>query len=230
MGAILQQRKHRPREPNVRQFFERFRFENMLTNPPKQIIEFLEGEKKYLQTKLEPGKDILEIGCGYGRLLGLLSDRARNVLGIDFSRSQLLRAKLNTTDLKNLDLSLMDASNLGVIDSSFDYTLCMDSGFGNMPGIELQVLKEMARVTRVGGQIVISVFSENAKEVQINNYQRVGLQGIWDDDTAIRTQEGFYSRRFSKSDLVDMFATVGLTPEFVRVCDVNHIAAAQIKS
>jgi ubiquinone/menaquinone biosynthesis C-methylase UbiE len=227
MGATLQQRRLGSKKPNVKQFYERFRFEDMLTNPPKPILDFLDGEKTFLQERLKPGKRILEIGCGYGRLLGLLSDRARKVVGIDFSRSLLKRAKQNTSDLGNLQLFLMDATNLGFADSSFDYALCADSGFGNMPGIENQVLSEIVRVTKPGGQIVISVFSENAKEAQIDNYQRIGLQGIWDDGTAIHTDEGFYSRRFSRDDLSGLFAELGLSPSFVTVCNENHIAIAK---
>jgi ubiquinone/menaquinone biosynthesis C-methylase UbiE len=97
-----------------------------------------------------------------------------------------------------------------------------------MPGIEVDVLKEMKRVTNERGQIIVSVFSENAKPTQIENYTRIGLKNVRDDGIAVHTDEGFYSRRFTKENLQSYFEAIGLTCTIIKICPINYIAIAEV--
>lgn len=211
----------------VKEFYEEFDFEKVITNPPKLIQEFLDGEVKFIEEHIKPNKKILEIGCGYGRLLKILSKNANNVSGIDFSKSLLKKAKENLKDKKNVQILEMNAKNLSFKDDFFDYSLCLDASFGNMPKIEKEVLKEMKRVTKKEGEIIISVFSENAKEAQIENYKRIGLTDIKEDGKAIITSEGMYSRRFTKEDLLNLFKEIGMECTIIKVCSINYVVIAK---
>lgn len=210
----------------VKDFFETFEFERMLTDAPKPIQDFLDGEIKFIKDFVEPGKKVLEIGGGYGRLLEILSDFSEHVVGIDFSKSLLLKATERLKTKKNVDVKFMYAEKMSFEDDSFDYVLCLDATFGNMPGIELEALKEMKRVCKPGGKIVISVFSEKAEHAQFENYTRIGLTNIQDNGKAIHTEEGFYSRRFTKNDLKEFFEKVDLKCDVTSICSINHIAYA----
>ncbi|MEW5996970.1 MAG: class I SAM-dependent methyltransferase [Candidatus Micrarchaeota archaeon] len=211
---------------DVKRFYETFDFEKMITNPPKLIQDFLDGEIGFVEEHIRPGKKILEIGCGYGRLMRVLSKNAKKVVGIDFSKRMVGLAGKNLSDAGNVEILPMDADDLKFADGSFDYVLCLDNSFGNMPGIELGVLREMARTCKKGGEVIVSVFSENAGDVQAENYGRIGLKGIRDDGKAVHTDEGFYSRRFTKKELIELFGKAGLECEIMSVCPVNYIAYA----
>jgi len=211
---------------NVRKFYENFDFETMITDPPKLIQEFLDGETNFIKKQIVSNKKILEIGCGYGRLLGILSEKAKEVVGIDFSKRMVDLAKEKLSSKSNVFVKLMEADKLGFKDESFDYVVCLDNTFGNMPDIELDVLKEMARACKKGGCMIVSVFSENAEDVQFENYARIGLKNIKDDGNAIHTEEGFYSRRFSKDELVKLFEKIGLECKVIKICPVNYVAYA----
>lgn len=215
------------KKKSVKIFFETFDFSKIIEKSPRLIQEFLDGEIKFLKKYIQPNEIILDVGCGYGRLLKLLSKNAKRVVGIDFSESLLEHTKQNLAGKDNVELYLMRAERMDFDDERFDYVLCLYSTFGNMPGIELDVLKEMKRVCKKGGEIIISVFSENAKEVQIENYKRAGLTNIRDDREAIHTEEGLYSRRFTKKDLEELFEKVGLRCDIIKICPINYMAIAR---
>ncbi|MEI6850323.1 MAG: class I SAM-dependent methyltransferase, partial [archaeon] len=171
--------------------------------------------------------NLVEIGCGYGRLLSLLSDKGKTVTGIDFSKSLIDKAKFNLSKKKNVKILEMNAAKLNFDDNAFDFVLCLDASFGNMPNIEEQVLKEMKRVCKIGGTLIISVFSENAKKAQMENYKRIGLTNIKDDGIAVHTSEGLYSRRFSKNELDELFFKISLKCKISKLSKINYIAIAK---
>lgn len=209
----------------VKQFYENFNFEHMITQPPPLIQEFLEREIDFLKRHITPTNRILEVGCGYGRLLDILRTKAATVAGIDFSRPMLDKSRARFQG-KSVELYEMRAEQMGFLDGRFDYAMCLGATFGNMPGIEQQVLREMVRVTRPRGKVMVSVFSEEAKDSQILNYGRLGLKRITDDGAAIRTDEGFYSRRFTRDSLIELFGNAGLEPTITKLCPINYVVCA----
>ena len=211
-------------ETSVKEFYKIFEFDRMIKNPPKQIQDFLNGEIKFINEHIKPSSSILEIGCGYGRLLNILAENAKEVTGIDFSEFEIDEAK-KFIKKDNIKLELMNAKELDFPNDSFDYVVCLDATFGNMPKIESEVIKEMSRVCKRGGEIIISVFSEEAKEVQIENYERLGMHPT-NKGNAIHTIEGFYSKRFSKRELKKLFSEVGLNCEIQKISSVNYIVHA----
>jgi phosphatidylethanolamine/phosphatidyl-N-methylethanolamine N-methyltransferase len=103
---------------------------------------------------LRPGRDILEIGIGTGLTTPLYPPDCK-VTGIDLS-APMLREAVKHIDSKrrgNVQLLQMDASNLGFADESFDvvYAAYVISVVPD----PLAVLREMRRVCRVGGEIVL---------------------------------------------------------------------------
>ncbi len=135
-------------------------------------------------------------------------------------------AKQNLADVQNVSVHLMEADELTFEDESFDYVVCLNATLGSMINIELDVLKEMKRVCKKGGEIIIIVFSENAKNAQIENYKRIGLTDIKDDGKAVHTAEGHYIRRFTKKEVGSLFNEANLKCEIIKGCSINYIAYA----
>ena len=97
-----------------------------------------------------------------------------------------------------------------------------------MPGIEGLVIHEMKRVTKRGGKIIVRVFSDDEKirRAQHKNYRRLGFTDIHDDGCAVVTSEGFYSRRFTRKDLLMLFKETGLNPRIYKDVKIGYIAEA----
>jgi len=102
------------------------------------------------------GIDMLDLGCGDGTTAVPAARRGANVLGVDIASNLVAagNARAQAAGLDNLRFEQGDASNLaGIAQSSFDLVLTM---FGAMFAPRpFDVAKEIVRVTRPGGRIVM---------------------------------------------------------------------------
>lgn len=105
---------------------------------------------------VRPGLAVLDLGCGDGTTALPSARRGADVTGIDIAANLVAagQARAAAEGLANLRFQEGDASNLeGVADDSFDLTVSI---FGAMFAPRpFDVAKEMVRVTRPGGRIVM---------------------------------------------------------------------------
>lgn len=103
---------------------------------------------------LQAGDDILEVGIGTGLTATLYPSECR-IMGIDLSEPMLREAArhVESRGRRNVRLWRMDATTLGFPDESFDvvYAAYVISVVPD----PVAALKEMRRVCRVGGHIVL---------------------------------------------------------------------------
>jgi SAM-dependent methyltransferase len=103
------------------------------------------------------GMDVLDLGCGDGTTALPAAERGAKVLGVDIAANlvEAGRARAAAAGLDNLSFQQGDASQLtDLADASFDLTL---SVFGAMFAPRpYDVAKEMVRVTRPGGRVVMA--------------------------------------------------------------------------
>lgn len=115
---------------------------------------------------LRPGQTVLDVACGTG-LVSLAAARAvgpqGQVIACDLSGRMVDAARQRARDagIGHLRVARMDAECLDLPDGSVDVALC---ALGLMylpdPG---QALREMRRVLRPGGHVVLSVWGERAR-------------------------------------------------------------------
>ncbi len=103
-----------------------------------------------------PGMKVLDLGCGDGNTAIPEAQLGADVLGVDIASNLVAAAKQRARDLKlaNVRFQEGDACDLqGLADDSFDITV---STFGAMFAPRpVEVAKEMVRVTRPGGRVVM---------------------------------------------------------------------------
>lgn len=103
------------------------------------------------------GMDVLDLGCGDGTTALPAAERGANVLGVDISAPLVAagQARADAAGLDNVHFQQGDASELvDLSDDAFDLTL---SVFGAMFAPRpYDVAKEMVRVTRPGGRVVMA--------------------------------------------------------------------------
>jgi SAM-dependent methyltransferase len=102
------------------------------------------------------GMEVLDLGCGDGTTAVPQAQRGANVLGVDIAANLVAagNARAQAAGLKNLRFQEGDASNLeGIEDERFDLVVSI---FGAMFAPRpFDVAREMVRVTRRGGRIVM---------------------------------------------------------------------------
>ncbi|HVP00315.1 MAG TPA: methyltransferase domain-containing protein [Bryobacteraceae bacterium] len=120
------------------------------------------GEAVIQSIPITPPVRVLDLGCGDGTTAIPLARTGAEVTGIDIARNLVEAGNKRATQagLRQLKFQEGDACNLeGVADDSFDMTL---SVFGAMFAPKpFDVAKEMVRVTRPGGRIVMGNWIPN---------------------------------------------------------------------
>ncbi|WP_235830126.1 ArsR/SmtB family transcription factor [Algihabitans albus] len=119
-----------------------------------------------LQRQLPAGPlgEIVDIGTGTGRILGLLAERAERGIGIDTSREMLsvARANLERQGLRNVEVRHGDMAQLPLPSNAFDLaTLHMVLHYAADPA---RAISEAARVLRPGGRLLIVDFAPHKEE------------------------------------------------------------------
>jgi N-acetylglucosaminyl-diphospho-decaprenol L-rhamnosyltransferase len=111
---------------------------------------------------IEPHEEVVDIGCGVGRLTRALAERAGRVYGIDVSSEMLDQARQQNPQLENVEWLHGDGQSLAPLaDSS------VDGCFSHVvfqhipdPEITLNYVREMGRVLRPGGWALFQVSTD----------------------------------------------------------------------
>lgn len=107
-----------------------------------------------------------EIGCGSGRITEILSE-CGPVVGIDPSEKMLNQARVRAPAAQ--DFRVGDLRSLPADNEEFDAALCIYGSFIYLPSPQdqLQAARELFRVVKSGGEVVIDVpfYAANSNEV-----------------------------------------------------------------
>ena len=110
---------------------------------------------------------ILDLGCGTGLLIEKVKQRASYLVGIDFSRAMLAKARDKNKHFNNISFICGDSDFLpireDVFNTVFSFTLLQ-----NVPD-PIRTLKEIIRVAKPQTLIVISALKKNYKKNEITN-------------------------------------------------------------
>jgi SAM-dependent methyltransferase len=106
-----------------------------------------------------PDRDVLDLGCGIGRVAAAIAPRCRSVLGLDVSPAMVAEARRRHGDVPNLRFGAAAGTDLAALgDASFDLVLAVDS-FPYIVQAGAAVadrhIADAARVLRRGGALAI---------------------------------------------------------------------------
>ncbi len=139
--------------------------------------------------------DLLDVGTGTGRILTLLAPRAVRATGIDRSHEMLAfaRAALGPADLRHVQLRHGDMYHLALPARSLDLVVLHQVlHFAEDPGA---VLREVARVLRPGGRLLLVDFAPHREESlrEEHAHRRLGFSTDdiehWSAAAGLRTRE-----------------------------------------
>lgn len=127
-----------------------------LSTPQARINEFTLHHMQVLETYITEGgsegepAEVLEVGCGWGRMASTIQRMARSYVGVDFVPALVDKARESMPDL---DFRVASAKALPFEDDSFDVVVAIAclSSFGTILD---EVLPEMKRVLRPHGRIL----------------------------------------------------------------------------
>ncbi len=111
-------------------------------------------EFEYFKGYLQKGQDVLDIGCGNGRLLAMLKEFEPNYLGIDNSANLVLEAQKKWP---KYDFETMDILDLSKLKNKYDIVLLVAT-LHHIPSskLRLQALQNAYSVLKPGGKLLMT--------------------------------------------------------------------------
>lgn len=187
---------------------------------PPRVRQYLDAEIEYVLARVPAAAFVLELGCGYGRVLARLAATSRRVIGIDTSLESLLLAReVMLGSSGGWELGVMDATALAVRDCVFDAVVCIQNGicaFRCDPGV---LLGEALRVTRPGGRLLFSSYSEAFWRHRLRWFELQAAEGLVGEIDYSATRVGeIVCRDGFRSGTLSM-------EEFARVCSERGVEA-----
>lgn len=199
------------------------KFTNSTSKPVK---DWLKKENKFLKENITNNSTVLDVGIGYGRNVEAIASNVKKLVGIDKSTFLIKETKKITNKFSNVELFCEDANKMHFQNDAFDFVICIGNTFGDFADNKLDILKEMKRVCKEDGKIFISVYSENAIDYRIKEYERIGIKISKIQDGEVFTSDGLKLEQFTKEKLKKIFSEVGLEVEIKELNQISYICIA----
>ena len=186
---------------------------------PPRVKQYLEAEIEFVLDKMESSGLVLELGCGYGRVLRRLLGKAKTVVGIDTSLASLSLAQDAVCKQSHCHLFMMDAVEMGFCDRQFDTVVCIQNGISAFGVDRRKLIGEAMRVTHSGGIVLFSSYSERFWEDRLEWFRiqsEKKLVGEIDDEATgngvIVCKDGFKASTVGPDDFVRLTSDLDVDP------------------
>ena len=191
----------------------------------KRVQRYLLAEIECVLERITPEHSVLELGCGYGRVLQHVAPHGKVVVGIDTAFDSLCMAK-DIVQYPSCTLFQMDAGMLGFSSHCFDVVICIQNGISALNVDPEALFTEACRVTRPGGKMLFSSYSEKFWDDRLEWFRiqaRNGLIGEIDEHRSgngtIICKDGFEATTVSPDDFLSLSSSLGLAAHIFEVDD-----------
>ena len=155
-----------------------------------RVKQYLEAEISHVLEKIKPGDKVLDLGCGYGRAIPRLARSSGIVVGIDNSYASLVHAGDTTRSIPNCEFAVMNALQLGFTAHTFDIVVCIQNGISAFHVDQGALIKETIRVTKPGGVIYFSTYSEKFWNHRLEWFRMQAAEGLLGEIDEEKTRNG----------------------------------------
>jgi SAM-dependent methyltransferase len=191
---------------------------------PPRVKQYLNTEIQYVLEKIKPSDMVLELGCGYGRVLQRLCKKAKEVIGIDISKSSLELAEGLLKKHGNCHLFQMNAINLEFPNNFFDIVVCIQNGISAFNVDKKDLIGEAIRVTRKGGLVLFSTYSDKFWKERLNWFILQSYAGLIGeiDFTATRngiivTKDGFKATTIRPVEFLSLTSELDINLKIIEI-------------
>jgi ubiquinone/menaquinone biosynthesis C-methylase UbiE len=153
---------------------------------------------------LLPNSQIIEYGCGYGRMMNILKSKGyKNLIGFDFAKSMIARGKKENPDL---DLRLIEKSGVISCDNESIDAILMSTVLCCLTEAEERKLlvEEILRILKQNGILYITDFllceHFSYEEKYTQGMREFGKWGIY------RTNEGLVVCHYSSQEILNLLS------------------------
>jgi SAM-dependent methyltransferase len=205
---------------------ERLRLAYELASP--RVRRYLAAEIDHVVAHIPADGRVLELGCGYGRVMRRLAERAAAVFGIDTSVESLELATHILRPQGNALVAAMDAIRLG-LRPDFDVVCCVQNGISAFHVDRRELIESAVRVARPGGRVLVSTYADAFWLHRLEWFRAQAAHGLIGEideaatgDGVIVCKDGFTAATVAPDELVRLAAGLG-SAVAVRVVDGSSV-------
>jgi ubiquinone/menaquinone biosynthesis C-methylase UbiE len=176
---------------------------------PSRVQQYLEAEMDYVARHIVSGDSVVELGCGYGRVMQYLSKNAGTVYGIDISFSNIEYARNFLQGYGNCRLAVMDAARTAFADDSFEHVVCIQNGLSALHVSRKALVEESIRIVKTKGKIFYSSYSPRFWSYRLHWFEMQANEGLIGEIDHDKTRDGVIVCN-------DGFSATTVTPEQFR--------------
>ncbi len=189
---------------------------------PPRTRQYLEAEVEFVLDNTVAGDMVLELGCGYGRVLRRLAEKAGAVFGIDSSYTSLAMGR----EMFGGDyiFAAANAIALPFADASFDCVVCIQNGISAFRVDRRELIAEAVRVTRRDGRALFSSYSDNFWDDRLDWFQAQADEGLLGEIDYAKTgngdivcKDGFTATTVRPEDFRDLTEDIGLSATITEI-------------
>lgn len=135
------------------------------------LLEYIYNRKVYINTGkkvadlINSSDIVLECACGTGGISKYIASKCKFLYATDLSVGMLKQARIKCKNFNNVTIKKADIYNLDYKDKTFDKVIA-----GNVFHIlsePSKAIKELERVTKSGGKIIIPTYINEEKKINI---------------------------------------------------------------
>ncbi|UCE13917.1 MAG: class I SAM-dependent methyltransferase [Candidatus Heimdallarchaeota archaeon] len=176
-----------------------------------RIKQYLEAEIQYVLNHIQHDDIVLELGCGYGRVITRLAKRAKKVYGIDTSEESITLALETLDDLSNVELLNMNAIDLNFPDQMFDLVIAIQNSISAFNVDPHKLISESIRVTKSGGKVLLSSYSSKIWDARLDWFIKQSEEGLLGEIDLEKTgkgviicKDGFKATTYTRADFFNL--------------------------
>lgn len=186
---------------------------NKVLLSPNPIFEKLFiREKNYLKNNIQNDSMVLDVACGNGRNIENILCVSKNIIGIDIDSKIVKKTRLKFKKNPQVDVIEGSVFNLPFPKKSFDVVVLLMT-LVNFEDKKIAALKEMKRVLKDNGKMIISVYSEDSLINRLEQYKKIKLPIKYTLETKVVFEdmaEAGTSEQFSVNDINGLGKKIGM--------------------
>lgn len=192
---------------------------------PARVKQYLRAEIDYVLHHINSTDVVIELGCGYGRVLRKILPFSSALIGIDTSFESLELASEFTGHESKRFLIQATAENLPLHNSSVDKVVCIQNGISAFKVNPMTLFKESLRITRKGGCCLFSSYSDSFWEDRLDWFVLQSEEGLIGEIDWSKTmngnivcKDGFKATTFGPNDFARLIVQLDLD---ATVCEID---------
>lgn len=191
---------------------------------PKRIRQYLDAEIDFVKRVLCPSDIVVELGCGYGRVLKEFQEVTPHVIGVDTSYGSLHYGKSSLEESKLTQLLQMDAGMMALQNDSFDVVVCIQNGISAFKVDSTSLVEESLRIAVPEGKCLFSTYSDKIWDERLHWFELQAKEKLLGEIDFSRTKrgtivcnDGFVSTTFTEADFNNIARKLGVSCKTLEV-------------